>query len=66
MPNYRCYCLDTTDKIIALAAASHHDDTAAILWAEALLSLAEYKHCHGVELWRDAERIHRKLKVLDA
>jgi hypothetical protein len=63
MPHYRCYCLDMADKIITVAAAAHNDDTAAILWAEALLSLGDYKDCHGVELWRDARRVHRKMKM---
>lgn len=62
MPHYRCYCLDAGDRIIAVAAAMHQDDTAAILWAETLLSIGQYKDCGGVELWRDAQLVHRKRK----
>jgi hypothetical protein len=66
MPHYRCYCLDAGDKIIAVAAAMHQDHTAAILWAETLLSIGEHKNCSGIELWCDARLVHRKRKVADS
>lgn len=60
MPRYRCYCLDREHRIIAVAEGTYRDDTAAILWADTLLKLAEYKACTSVEVWRDAHLVHKR------
>ena len=65
MPLYRCNCLAADQKIVAVADGKYPDDTAAIMWAEALLELSEYRRCASIELWRDASLVHRKLRRID-
>lgn len=60
MPRYRCYCLAADERIIAVAEGAYPDDTVAIMWAEALLDLSEYRRCASIELWRDDGLLHRK------
>jgi len=65
MPHYRCYCLAADHEIVAVAKGTYPDDTAAIMWAEALLDLSEYRRCASIEVWRDADLVHRKLRRVD-
>jgi len=62
MPRYRCHCLAADRTMVAVAEGTYPDDTAAIMWAEALLDLSEYRRCAGIELWRDDALVHRKLR----
>jgi len=62
MPDYRCYCLAGDNRIVAVAEETHTDDAAAVEWAEDLFALGDYKHCFGVELWRNARMVHRKAR----
>jgi hypothetical protein len=58
MPHYRCYCLSADPKILAVAEATHADDTGAIQWAELVLALGDHKDCQSIELWRDGRYVH--------
>lgn len=61
MPDYRCYCLSGDNRIVAVAEGTHPTDIAAIRWAEDLYAWGAHKECLGMELWRNARLVHRRM-----
>lgn len=52
MANYRCFFIDSSNRIVNVAVAEHPDDGEAYAWAADLLAAQEVYLYRAVEVWQ--------------